>query len=172
MRRRLPGYVALALMTPVLAACIDERGGDAGQQPNTAVARFIPGEDVTIILVTVNDRRALRAAELVGPGGAVIAADSVDANRIAAYRQPLSRQSIGVGVGGTGVAQPLGGLGSFAAGSQTFGASQIYSTAEIRLPDPDSYARDWRLWRVRLRIGDPPDPTTLTLPAPQPSSAP
>jgi hypothetical protein len=175
MPRRLPGCVALALLACMLAACIGERGGAAGQRPYTAVARFIPGAEVTVIQVAVSDRRALRAAELVGPAGAVIAADSVDAGTVADYQQPFSRQSVGAGFdssGAAGVALPPGGFGGFAPpGSQTLSGGQIRSTAEIRLTDPDSYVRDWRLWQVRLRIGDPPNATILSLPAPQPPPA-
>lgn len=175
MRRRLPGFMALALLASVVGACVGERGGDAGQRPYTAIARFIPGDEVTVIQVMVSDRRALRGVELVGPGGAVIAADSIAADTVADYQQPFSRQPVGVGfdVAGTaGVALSPGGFGNFAPpGSQTFSTDQIRSTAEIRLTDPESYAREWRLWQVRLRIGDPPNPTILSLPAPQPPAA-
>lgn len=174
MNRRRPAFVTLGLLISILAGCAgDHGGGEAGQRPYTAVARFLPGDEVTVIEVTVDDRRPLRGADLVGPAGAVIAADSLDVKNVADYRQPFFRQPVGAGAsdGGAGVTLPLGAFGNFApAGSQTIGTGQIHSTALIRLPDPQSYVKDWRLWQVRLRIGDPPGVTLLTLPAPQPPS--
>jgi hypothetical protein len=161
-----------ALLMPVLIGCNGAPdSGDVGQRPFTAAARFIPGDDVMAIQVSVNDRLPLREAELVGPDGAVIAAASVDVASASAYRQPFSEQSFAGGPGSNpaAVALPLGGLGNIAPpGSQTVTVDQFRSTALIRLDDPGSYARDWRLWQVRLRLGDPPHITTLTLPAPQP----
>jgi hypothetical protein len=64
---------------------------------------------------------------------------------------------------------PPTGFGAFApTGSQTASSGQIKSTALIRLTDPASYAKDWRLWRIRLQIGDPPHATIVELPAPEP----
>jgi len=142
---------------------------DVAQRPFTAVARFLAGDEVTVIQVTLNDRQPLRAADLIGPGGAVIAADSLDVSSPATYQQPFARQPIAGGMSGGGVTLPPGAFGNFApAGSQTVSAGQLRSTALIRLDDPGSYVRDWRLWQVRLRIGDPPNVNVVTLPAPQP----
>ncbi len=160
------------LLMPVLSGCDGARdGGDIGQRPFTAAARFLPGGEVTVIEVTVNDRLPLRQAELAGPDGAVIAADSVDVAPASVYRQPFSEQSSAGGPGSNpaAVALPLGGLGAIAPpGSQIVTVDQFRSTALIRLDDPGSYARDWRSWQVRLRLGDPPHVTTLTLAAPEP----
>jgi hypothetical protein len=153
----------------VLSGCSGPQDSvDIGQRPFTAVARFVPGDEVTLIEVTVNDREPLRAAELVGPDGTVIPAESLDVKQAVAYEPPFGRQSI-IGGGPSSVTPPLGGLGNFApAGSQTMSTGQIHSTAQIRLDDPLAYARDWRLWEIRLRIGDPPNVNILNLPAPQP----
>jgi hypothetical protein len=166
---RLTRFAVWAVLVPVLTGCTGSpESVDAGRRPFMAVARFLPGDEVTVIQVTVNDRQPLRAAALVGPGGAVIAADSIDVNQATEYQPPFSRQPIIGGMSG-GAALPLGGFGNFApAGSQTVSVGQLHSTAPIRLLDPGSYARDWRLWQVRLRIGDPPHVTILNLPAPRP----
>jgi hypothetical protein len=169
MHRRLPYLVGLSLLASALAACVDRDDAATGQRPFTAVARFLPGEEVTVIQVTVSDRQPLRAADLLGPGGAVVAAESVDARQIAGYQPPFSRQSI-AGELGAGGALPLGGFGNFA-GSERLSSGQIRSTALIRLPDPQSYIKDWRSWEIRLRLGDPPRATVLTLPAPQPPAS-
>jgi hypothetical protein len=169
MMPRLTWLAAWVLLAPMVAGCIGSpESVDVARQPFMAVARFVPGDEVTVIQVTVNDRQPLRAADLTGPGGAVIAADSVDVNQATEYRPPFSSQPIDGGMGG-GAGLPFGGFGNFAAaGSQTASVGQLHSTALIRLVDPGSYARDWRLWQVRLRIGDPPHVNIISLPAPQP----
>jgi hypothetical protein len=168
----LPGLGSRAvwvLLMAALSGCSGPQGsGDIGLQPFTAVARFLPGDEVTVIHVTVNDRQPLRAAELVGPGGEVIPAESLDVQQAVVDEPPLVRPPI-VGGGPGSVTQPLGGFGIFPApGSQTVSVGQIHSTARIRLDDPLAYARDWRLWQVRLSIGNSPDVKVLSLPAPQP----
>jgi hypothetical protein len=130
----------------------------------------VPGDEVSVIQVTVSDRQPLRGADLIGPDGAVIAAESVEARQGVESQQPSFNQPLGTDISnGVGLAPPLGLYGSFApAGSQTVSSGQIQSTALIRLSDPLSYSKDWRLWQVRLRIGDPPNVTFLSLPAPEP----
>ena len=45
----------------------------------------------------------------------------------------------------------------------------MVSRAEIPLPDPVAYRRDWRDWRIRLTFGTPPsDVTTTEIAAPEP----
>jgi hypothetical protein len=167
-------FAAWALLLAVLSACSDvPPGAESGQRPFTAVARFLPGDEVTLIEVAVNDRQPLRAAELVGPDGTTIPAESLDVNRTVASQPPLVRPPItGIGSGPGGMTVPIGGVGNFAPpGSETVSSSQIRSTARIRIEEPLTYRRDWRLWKIRLRIGDPPHVNVLTLPAPQPPAA-
>jgi hypothetical protein len=169
---RLPRVAALAWLAVALAAC----GGGyedpiAGQQPYTAMARFLPGAEVTVIQVTVSDRQALRGAELIGLGGAAIEADSIDASVAASQTQPVFRQSVDNGLldGAQDMSLPPTGFGAFGpTGTQTASSGQIKSTALIRLPDPASYVKDWRFCQIRLRIGDPPQVVVLDIPAPQP----
>ncbi len=164
MRRRLLRFAALSLLVPALAACGGGRDDvTGGQRPYTAVARFLPGDEVTVIQVTVSDRQSLRG------GGIVIAAESIDASQRADYLSPIFRPSVGGETGVAGIALPLGGFGNSApAGSQTASSGQILSTALIRLTDPEAYAKDWRLWQIRLRIGDPPNVAVVSLAAPPP----
>ncbi len=42
------------------------------------------------------------------------------------------------------------------------------SSASIALPDPVAYRRDWQKYRIRLRLGDPPQAETRELAAPAP----
>jgi hypothetical protein len=174
MLRRPPRLAGLALLALTLAGCFGGgQGGSAGQRPYTAVARFVPGDEVSVIQITVIDRQSLRGADLIGPDGAVIAAESIDARRGTESEQPSFRQPLGSDITNDfGPASPLGVYGTFApAGSQSANSGQIQSTAVIRLSDPVSYLKDWRLWQVRLRIGDPPNVNVLSLPAPQPPAS-
>jgi hypothetical protein len=180
MRMLLPCLLSAAL---ALTACADQGAAPnaAGQGPDTAVARFVGHDEVTVVQVTVSDYRPMRSAELLGPGGVVIRAYSIDTNRAVAAEQPLFRPPLGAGGGfvagfgggggsfstGLGIALPLGG--NYAApGSQVAVSGQVQSTALIRLDDPQDYRRTWRDWKLRVQLGDPPNAGFVFLPAPQP----
>jgi hypothetical protein len=169
------------LLVAGLASCA-EYDGDKGQAPDTAVARFVPGGEVTVIQVTVSDRRPVRAVELDGPGGVVVLAYSIDANRAFAYQQPAFRPSIGVGGGGgfgggnssfgggAGFSMPLNSANT-APGSVVLSSGQIQSTALIRLPDPQDYRQTWRYSTIQIQLGDPPEVKFITFPAPAPPTS-
>ncbi len=180
-RRAIAAAVLLAL-----AACTSgggERPAEV-QAPDTVVARFAPGGEVSVIEVSVSDRRPLRSAELVGPGGVIVPAASIDANRDAtAADQPFRPSGVvggglgrgfgsGTGFGfGTGVGIGLPPTGADAFGGQAAVLGQIRSTALLRLPDPLSYRLEWQQWQLRVQIGDPPDLNVVTLPAPEPPAS-
>jgi hypothetical protein len=177
MTRALPLLAAVA----ALAGCIDSYGQNPtglGQAPDTAVARFIPGGEVTVVQVTVSDRRQVRNAELVGPNGTVIQAYSIDVNRAGQAQYPQYQQPLGVGLGGSAgfgggySSSSVGltaGLGGYSApGNYVVLSDQIQSTALIRLTDPQDYSRTWQDWTVRIQLGDPPNVSFITLQAPQP----
>src|SRR5258708_39893014 len=122
MLRCPPRLIGLALLALSLTGCFGGgQGGNAGQRPYTAVARFVPGDDVSVIQITVSDRKPLRGADLIGPDGAVIAAESIEAVPGAESGQPLFRQPLGADISsGVGLTSPLGVYGTFApAGSQS-----------------------------------------------------
>jgi hypothetical protein len=160
-----------------LAACAGDR--DLGQAPDTAVARFVKGGEVTVIQVTVSDVRPVRAVELDGPGGVVVPAYSIDANRAFAARGPTFQPSLGVSGGGGfgggnsdfgggfGVTMPFVGAAAVP-GSIAVSSGQIQTTALIRLPDPQDYRQNWRYWTVQIQLGDPPDVKFITFAAPAP----
>jgi hypothetical protein len=166
-----------------LAACSDYRA--VGQGPDSAVARFVKGGEVTVIQVTVSDVRPVRAVELDGPGGVVVPAYSIDSNRAFAARGPTFQPSLGVSGGGAfgGGNSEFGGGPSFAMpfsstapfgsgaavpGSVAVTSGQIQTTALIRLPDPQDYRQNWHYWTVQIQLGDPPDTKFITFPAPAP----
>jgi hypothetical protein len=171
--------ILLLLLLFGLAGCAGGDEASRGQGPNTAGARFVPGGQVTVIQVTVSDRRAMRGAELVYPDGEVVPAYSIDAHRAVAYRPGYGPPISGVAVGGGGFGGGNGSFGTgigitfpigswYSPGSQYVYSGQIESTALIRIPDPAGYRRDWRDAKVRARLGDPPDIGFVTLPAPPP----
>jgi hypothetical protein len=173
--------MAAALAAPALVGCSGGEYNPAvmGQGPDSAIARFVRGGEVSVVQVTVSDRRAVRGVELAGPGGQVVPAYSIDTNFDVTYQEPFFRPSIGMGGGGTfgggystygsgvAVTVPLG-QATPAPGSQTVRTGQIQSTALIRLPDPQDYGKTWPEWKVRIQLGDPPDVSFVTLAAPQP----
>jgi hypothetical protein len=177
--RMMRGSLALLVVT-LLASCADgDYASTAGQAPDTAVARFVPGGEVTVVQVTVSDHRPVRGVELVGPGGEVVPAYSIEANPAVAYRQSVLRPPLEIGSGlgfgggynpfgtGVGAAVPFGG-GYGAPGDYVATSDQVQSTALIRLPDPQDYRQTWRDWTVRIQLGDPPNVTFVMLAAPQP----
>lgn len=173
---------AVLLLVAGLAACT-VGGNDSprlGQGPDTAVARFIPGNEVTVIQVTVSDRRPVRAVDLLGPNSVVLPAYSIDANRAFAFQptpiQPSFGLTMGGGFGGgnsnfgsgVGVAMPFGG-GYGVPGSAAAMSGQIQSMALIRLVNPQDYTRTWQDSKIRIQLGDPPDVNFITLQAPAPT---
>jgi hypothetical protein len=170
----------LALAAALVGCADPDLPVSLGQATNTAVARFVPGGEVTVVQVTVSDHRPVRNAELVGADGTVIQAYSIDLARAGAA-QLSSYQSSPIGLAGSssfgggygssavGLTVGLGGY-STVPGSYVGGSDQVQSTALIRLADPLDYAKTWQDWTVRIQLGDPPSVTFITLQAPQPPS--
>jgi hypothetical protein len=179
---RLPGSHARVLAAAtlcgvlLLAACSygDERQPE--QAADTVVARFAPGGEVSVVTVSVLDRRPLRSAELVGPGGVIVPAASIDTDSSSEQDRVFSPAIAGGGLLGTGggfgfgtgggVPMPL--TGAEAQFNQQDISGQLHSVALLRLPDPLGYRLEWQQWQVRVHIGDPPHASVITLPAPQP----
>jgi hypothetical protein len=113
----------------------------------------------------------LRSADLVAPNGRTTAAQSILA-------QPAASSSISAVLPTTGVTV-LGGVAGNPPGSAPVGAGvqsestllATLSTATITLPDPMAYRRDWRRYRIRLNLGDPPGVDRREIAAPAPSAA-
>jgi hypothetical protein len=153
MRRLLPLLLPLVLV----AAC------DGGAPPPAApVAQlrvgFVGSGVADTIRVDAVDRLALRAALLVVPDGTTVPASHLDV---------AASPSVAIGqfVAGDPWRSALGGASTPAplltpqAGAALAGQEQILamvSSAEITLPDPVSYRRDWRRYRIRLSFGTPP----------------
>jgi hypothetical protein len=167
--RRIPLLLAAAAL---LTGCADygAPGGASDGGAGSATARFVPGNDVNIIQVTLTGRLPARAAELVGPDGTVQPAQSINTDRVASRGYGYGGPTFGLGVGGgsggfgsgIGLSFPLG------SSSETVSSGDIVSNAFIPLPDPLRYRQTWQAWRIRVQVGDPPNQSTLELAAPQP----
>jgi hypothetical protein len=170
MRRLLPGLLPLLL----LAGC--DGLGDA-PPPSGVSAQlhvgFPRGGIADTIVVNAIDHLPLRAAELVAPDGTTTTASSLDINGSPHF---ANGQWV---VGDPWQSARLGDAGPAALATQHIGASAalnsreqllaVVSTADIPLPDPVVYKRDWANYRIRLTFGTPPSQVdTRIVPAPQP----
>ena len=126
--------------------------------------RFPAGRHCHWIEVSAVDRLALRGAELVAPDGHVTPALSINVNPTpttgfsqGAWAAPITSANYGVSSIGSNALTP--DVVGAAPQSQTTLLAMV-STASIQLPDPIAYRRDWQQYRIRLRLGDPPQNET------------
>jgi hypothetical protein len=143
--------------------------------PATAKAQVRVGFGglVDTIDVSAIEILPLREAALVAPDGTTIPANYMNVSdnpRIAAGQWTISNRW-------DDPAGPDGALAALALPNAQVGAAlrsnqqllAVVSRAEIPLPDPVAYRRDWRDWRIRLTFGTPPsDVTTTEIAAPEP----
>ena len=132
---------------------------------------FPPGGVADTIRIDAVDRLPLRAAVLVAPDGATTPANHLDVvatPRIAAGQFVAGNPWTGALSSGAAAAS----FGIPQAGAALASQEQLLatvSTAEITLPDPVPYRRDWRRYRIHLSFGTPPgEVETRELPAPPP----
>jgi hypothetical protein len=164
--RRTAGLAIILL----LAAC-----GGAGPTPlpsEQLSASFPAGGLANVIAVDAVDRLPLRQAELIAPDGHATNATSLTANP--APTQTFSQQVPASPYAGTNFG--VSSIGSNALSPGFVGAAPqtqtrllaVVSTASIPVPDPVAYRRDWQKYRIRLRLGDPPQAETREIGAPEP----
>jgi hypothetical protein len=176
MRRVLPASLAALLPLLLVVGCDGGFGlppgpADLAPAPQVRVS-FPPGGLADTIVVEAIDRLPLRAAELIAPGGSITRAAGIDTDssprfasgqRVAAdpWRSTLSGSS-----GPTASMTQNAGAGAAYQSQQQLLAT--VSSADIPLPDPVAYRRDWAHYRIRLTFGTPPDAETREFAAPQP----
>src|SRR5215208_6051746 len=170
----------LLLVLPV-AACggggepplVSSLGPPPGPPPVVAQLRVGFGGLVDTIDIAAIERLPLRAAELIAPDGSATPAGSitVDPNpRVATGQWAQSNRWQDAVTGNSALAvltsqNPQAGA---ALQSQQQLLATV-STADIPLPDPVAYRRDWPQYRIRLTFGTPPtNIETRELPAPPP----
>ena len=128
------------------------------------------------VTVTAVDRLPLRAAELVAPDGSTVKANWINV---------ASAPSVGTGQWVANLSEtPLSGMSvapiltspDALANAGLYGQAQLLamvSQADIALPDPVAYKRDWVNYRVRLSFGTPPgEIETREVAAPEPPPQP
>jgi hypothetical protein len=161
------GGTVLATLA-VLTGCA---GGPAPLPTDRISAYFPAGGVADTIEVEATDRLALRRAELVGPDGRTTAATSI------AARPAQSDADV---VLPTGAYAPLRGFAGNPPNAGVVGAAvqtqsrllATVSSATIALPDPVAYRQAWQKYRIRLRLGDPPEAESREIAAPEPPRAP
>jgi hypothetical protein len=162
--RRLSMCLCLLL---ALTACADAPQPSMPEQGVTA--SFPRGGIANLIRVDALDTQPLRTAELVAPDGATTAATYLNVNKTpettngqATLNDPWRTSMLGV----NGIPQqPNAPLAAAYRGTQTL--LLMVSVAEIPLPDPVAYRRDWANYRIRVTFGGG-EPNTHEIPAPQP----
>lgn len=174
MRRPLP--VLLLVLLVLLAAC------DAAPPPppGPAVrvrALFPVGGIENVIVVDAVERLALREAALVAPDGALTPASYINA---AATPRFATGQWTAANPWHDSVAPPNEIPALAVANGQASAALRsteqvlaIVSTADIPLPDPVAYRRDWAHYHIRLSFGTPPgevETRDIAAPAPPPET--
>jgi hypothetical protein len=163
MRRVLPVLLPLLL----IAGC---DSSDAPPPIEQVRAGFPPRGLVDTIAIDTIDRLPLRAAELVAADGATTPARNIDvaASPTFATGQWVAGDPWRTALAGNAALTTPNAL----AGAALQGREQLLatvSTAEIALPDPVAYRRDWRKYRIRLTFGTPPAETeTRVIAAPEP----
>jgi hypothetical protein len=164
----------LFLLIPMLGC---ESGGAAppGPPPATATLRVRFGGLVDTIEVNAVERLPLRSAELVAPNGTATPARTIDvasSPSFAAGQWALSNRWDDPLTGNSALAAlRLGNTQAAAALRSQERLLAMVSNAEIPLPDPVAYRRDWEKYRIRLTFGTPPgdvDTRDLAAPAPPP----
>jgi hypothetical protein len=136
----------------------------------TATLRAGFGGLVDTIEVSAIELLPLRAAALVAPDGTLVPARDITVNanpRILTGQWSLSHPwDVAVNPANT-LTAPSG-----RADAALYSDQQLLATvsrADIPLPDPVAYRRDWRDWRIRLTFGTPPgELQTLVIAAPEP----
>jgi hypothetical protein len=173
MRRVLPLLLPLLL----LAGCAEAPPPPA---PETVAARlqvgFPPRGLVDTIAIDAVERLPLRSAELVAPDGGVTPARYLN---VAASPTFATGQIVAANPWQHAVAPPSAipalAVENAQAAAALQGREQLLatvSTAEIALPDPVAYRRQWRHYRIRLVFGTPPgEVETRMIPAPAPPPA-
>ena len=180
MRRVLPIFLPLLLPLVFLAGCA-EGMPPPGPEKVAATLRvgFPPRGLLDTIVIDAVDRLPLQAAALVAPDGAVTPASYLNA---AASPSFATGQQEAANPWQSAIAPhdaiPALAIQNAQAAAAFRGREQLLAmvaTAEITLPDPVAYRRDWRHYRIRLVFGTPPgevETRVIPAPAPPPPAAP
>ncbi len=144
---RAPAIVALALGA-LLAGCAVLAGPaeDRHNDLRMLTAEFEPRGLADVIVVTTLERRALRSAVLVGPEGQRQSAYSID---VAPAATTLTYADTEGPLTGPAVSPRL-----LPPPARVAPIDSAVSRALVALPDPVSYRKTWRQWRIEVTLGD------------------
>lgn len=166
---------AMVLALLVLAACADRTPRPAEPAVTVGFATQAPPGAAAAIEVRAVNPRPLTAAALVGPGGPVAVAQTIERDLPAASPGYGVGPDVGVGVYGgsssgigTGVflGFPIGGYGV----PRPADAGRTRSRAVIPIADMAAYRQTWERTQVRLRFGSDELAEIVEIPAPAPGT--
>jgi hypothetical protein len=157
----------------IMALCLAGCGGGLAPLPTEQVtAGFPPHGIADTIRIDATDRLALREAGLIAPDGKATRATTIDVRPTPSVttsqnlgNDPYAGDVFGVGNIGPPAALPVPAGGAPQTRTQLL---LMLSTADILLPDPVAYRRDWIRWHIRLVFGIPPTTVIRDIPAPAP----
>jgi hypothetical protein len=154
-----------------LAGCAGT-GGLTPLPAEHARATFRPGGDINVIKIDVLDNLPLRAAELVAPDGTATPASWLDVNDKRqtnggeqAIANPWRSDAAFADVAPTTLPNTGASVGVYASHTELL---MMSAGADITVPDPVAYRRDWQNYKIRLTFGAPGAPNTREIAAPQP----
>ena len=155
----------------LLAACTDAPPPGAGLPHPGVTAAFPRGGVAGVIRVDVLDTAPLRAVELVAPDGSTTPASSLDVtgNPTTISGQKSIPDPWRTSIFGSNGVNPLPAGPPTPSVRSTDQLLLTASTADIALPDPVAYRRDWGNYKIRLSFagaGDQLDIRELAAPAP------
>lgn len=168
----------LFLACLALGACTPGDAAPPEAAPVGLQVGFAPGGLADTISISVLDRLPLHAAELIAPDGGITPANWIEANARprAATGQWVANNPWEGTLAGTDAAAALTTRNAEvnAALRSQVQVLAVLSQAEIPLPDPVAYRRDWSNYRLRLSFGIPPseiEAREIAAPAPPPQPA-
>jgi hypothetical protein len=164
----------LLLILPSLLYLVSCAGGPPPTPlpgPHVTIG-FPPGSVVDVIKIEAVDNQPLRAAVLVTPDGGVFPASWLDVRRnVQDDSGQYATDSIWHNASLADTGPTLPNVNSSATYFSRDTLLLMTANAEIALPDPVLYRRDWQHYKIRLTFGgtSTPDIRELAAPAPPPS---
>jgi hypothetical protein len=129
----------LGVLSLLVLPCCSDLELEVGGPAFGITARIDPGGLSDVIVVSSTDWRPLRRAVLIASDGVRVPAYSLDVEASPIQTGPPAAAILLVTPGWPRSETRL---------------NAMVSTALIRLPDPDRYAKGWQTWRVEIVLGD------------------
>jgi hypothetical protein len=154
-----------------LTGCTGSPPPDLLPGPHVTIG-FPPGSVVNVIKIEAVDNQPLRAAELVAPDGTVTSASWLDVDRdIQSTSGQYESDSAWHNASFAATGPLLPGTNTDATYLSHSEVLLTTANAEIPLPDPVVYRRDWQHYKIRLTFGATGTPDIREVAAPQPPAS-